>query len=387
MIDFSKIFDHPVYEVGGCVRDSILGVQVKDIDIASSLTPLEFKALCKEKKFKTFDTGIEHGTITVLIDKTPYEHTTFRKDVSCDGRNATVEYSNTIEEDLSRRDFTINAIARLSDQLIDPFGGINDLNSRKLRTVGKPEERFSEDYLRIIRAARFKSRFNMEVDVSLINAAKQLAPNIIKYVSIERVTDEIRKAQKNGADFIRAAEELGFLSFIFPECKAGDLKKELWVEHIKRSQNLSELHYFAAIFIELFHEKSFQKASEFKLSNHFAKGIRHFFESGTVLEDEISPAELRALIIKTSIYYKDLKVYTGKVLNEDTTPGLKAADEIEPAVILSIKEPFIDGTFLKKAGTAPGPHFKKILEECGNAQAEGQSRKDVEQLALKLINP
>ena len=127
MINFQQVFQYPVYIVGGYIRDHLLGIPGKDIDIASDLRPQDFKNLCQSKGYKTFDTGIEHGTITVFIEGVAYEHTTFRKDVSCDGRNATISFSQTIEEDLSRRDFTINAMALLGDQLIDPYEGQNDL--------------------------------------------------------------------------------------------------------------------------------------------------------------------------------------------------------------------------------------------------------------------
>ena len=385
MINFSKIFDHPIYEVGGCVRDSLLKLPIKDVDLASSLTPQEFKNLCRERRLKTFDTGIEHGTITVMIDKIPYEHTTFRKDVSCDGRNATVTFSKTIEEDLSRRDFTINAIARLDDVMIDPFDGRHDLTKRLLRTVGNAEERFSEDYLRIIRAARFKSRLKLTATDELLSAAQKLSPQILPHVSIERISDEFRKAQKHGAAFLEDAELLGFLKLILPI--TSETNKEKWLLEVERSQTLSELHFWAAILIEPFGSKAADKAAEFKLSRHICRGIDLLYIYGVVLEEALSPGALRKLIISTKDYYADLKTYTSSVKNnpEVPLPNLESINKIESLVVASIRQPFIDGSFLKQAGLKPGPHFKLIIDQCGTEQATGADCPAVEKLATKLI--
>lgn len=388
MINFSEIFDYPIYEVGGCVRDSLLGVPVKDVDIASNLPPEDFKKLCHKLKFRTHDTGIEHGTITVIIDGIPYEHTTFRKDVSCDGRNATIEYSDTIEEDLSRRDFTINAIAKIGNELIDPFGGQQDLINKKLRTVGNAEERFSEDFLRIVRAARFISRLDLEADKELLTAAVKLSPQIPTHVSVERITDEIKKAQKHGKRFFEEAHTLGFLEVIFKETLEMDGNaRESWLSDIKNAENLNELNYFASILIPVYGNKAGEKAADLRLSRHISKGVDVLFEFQDAFSKVPKPAELRKLKLSVKEYYQDLKDYCSIVKDDPkSTANIKMISDLEPQVDESISSPFITGAFLIKYGLKPSPLFKLILEKCGNLQAEGASKSIIEQEALKLID-
>ena len=384
MINFSKIFNYPIYEVGGCVRDTLLNLPIKDTDIASDLPPKEFKNLCRKLGFRTHDTGIEHGTVTVIIDDECYEHTTFRKDVSCDGRNATIEFSKTIEEDLSRRDFTINAIAKLGDKLIDPFKGQTDLKNRVLKTVGNPSERFSEDYLRIIRAARFISRLQLNADKALVEAANKLAPNIIKYVSIERISDEIKKAQKHAGLFFDEAEKLGFLYEIFPEVSnlsASD--KKSWLMHIKNSESKDEILYFAAILIPIYGDKAESKAASLKMSRYVSKGIAILNKLTPCLNLDINPSQLRDIMVEAKDYFDDVKGFYCEVANnsDEAVKVVQKISSFEEKVKESIQNPFINGGYLIKAGLKPSPVFKLILDDCGRLQAEGKSSSDVEEFA------
>ena len=153
------------WAVGGAVRDILSGYSAGDWDLTTQARPKEIQGLFK----RTVPIGIEHGTVGVLAsDGTLFEVTTFRKDIETDGRHATVTFADTIEEDLARRDFTINALAwhPLEQRLLDPFGGLHDLEVGILRTVGTPEKRFAEDYLRILRALRFAGRFYLTIEVS-----------------------------------------------------------------------------------------------------------------------------------------------------------------------------------------------------------------------------
>lgn len=182
---------HEAYAVGGCVRDCILSKTPHDWDITTSAQPKEVKGLFK----KTFDTGIEHGTVTVLIGKTGYEVTTYRIDGKYeDGRHPSeVVFTASLEEDLKRRDFTINAMAYNPTRgLVDLFGGVEDLKKGIIKAVGNPIERFSEDALRMLRALRFAAQLGFDIEPVTYEAIKTLAPSLSK-ISAERIQVELVK--------------------------------------------------------------------------------------------------------------------------------------------------------------------------------------------------
>lgn len=182
---------HEAYAVGGCVRDCILSKTPHDWDITTSAQPKEVKGLFK----KTFDTGIEHGTVTVLIGKTGYEVTTYRIDGKYeDGRHPSeVVFTASLEEDLKRRDFTINAMAYNPTRgLVDLFGGVEDLKKGIIKAVGNPIERFSEDALRMLRALRFAAQLGFDIEPATYEAIKTLAPSLSK-ISAERIQVELVK--------------------------------------------------------------------------------------------------------------------------------------------------------------------------------------------------
>ena len=153
------------YVVGGCVRDWVLGIPPHDFDICTSAAPEEMKEIFRDER--TIETGIKHGTLTVLMEGEPLEITTFRLDGDyLDGRHpSSVSFTRNIEEDLSRRDFTINAMAYSPREgLCDPFGGQADCKAGIIRCVGEPERRFTEDALRILRALRFSARLGFPIE-------------------------------------------------------------------------------------------------------------------------------------------------------------------------------------------------------------------------------
>lgn len=219
------------YWVGGYVRDMLLAGYThgnviptySDIDIATDARPEEVIEIFSEHN--VVPTGIVHGTVTIMIDKVVHvEVTTYRKDVSCDGRNAVVEYASSIEEDLARRDFTINAIAfnPLTGALIDPHQGANDLKKKVIKAVGEPLDRFKEDYLRIFRAARFAATLGFKIDPeTIVGMAKAVSSNNWKSrVSVERIKAEIdkcfKKADKPSVMFTELPIK-GVLAKIIPE--------------------------------------------------------------------------------------------------------------------------------------------------------------------------
>ena len=179
---------YEAYVVGGCVRDSLLGDVPHDWDITTNALPLQVKELFR----RTVDTGLQHGTVTVMIGDEGYEITTYRTDGRyTDGRHPDkVTFVPNLEEDLKRRDFTINAMAYNDvDGLVDLFGGTEDLKNGIIRCVGRAEDRFSEDALRMMRAIRFAARFGFRMDDDVRNSISGLSGTLSK-VSAERITSE-----------------------------------------------------------------------------------------------------------------------------------------------------------------------------------------------------
>lgn len=210
---------YEAYVVGGCVRDILLGNKPNDFDIATNALPEEVEEIFKDKKI--INIGKKFGTIVIYLDREKVEVTTFRSEGTyLDGRKPEkVKFLTSIEEDLSRRDFTINAIAyNRKTGFVDPFNGIKDLKMKKLTTVGNPNYRFSEDYLRIIRAVRFSCKLDFNIDKETFVAGKELSKNISK-ISIERVRDEFFKILlcNKPSIGIRLMEKLKILEIILPE--------------------------------------------------------------------------------------------------------------------------------------------------------------------------
>lgn len=188
------------YAVGGCVRDAELGLAPHDWDVCTAATPAEMQRVFAGER--TIETGLRHGTLTVILDRTPLEITTFRQDGAyLDGRHpSAVRFTRRIEDDLSRRDFTVNAMAyRPEEGVVDPFGGRRDCALRVIRCVGAPETRFAEDALRILRALRFAAKLDFTIDPATARAAVALRGTLNK-ISRERVA-----AEMNGLLLGRAA--------------------------------------------------------------------------------------------------------------------------------------------------------------------------------------
>lgn len=207
---------YEAYAVGGCVRDSVLGRIPDDWDITTSATPNETKALFP----RTFDTGIEHGTITVLVEKESFEVTTYRVDGEYeDSRHPKeVVFTRSLREDLLRRDFTINAMAYNEEEgLVDIFGGMKDLEQKTIRCVGNAQERFGEDALRILRAVRFAAQLGFEIEPDTMEGIRNLAPTLAN-ISAERIQVElIKMIVSPNPGLLKLAYELGITKVILPE--------------------------------------------------------------------------------------------------------------------------------------------------------------------------
>ncbi len=207
--------------VGGAVRDTLLGLPVKDIDLATPLLPAEVIARLSAAQIKTVPTGIEHGTVTAVLAGGPVEITTLRRDVSTDGRRATVAFAQDWQDDAARRDFTINALYAdpRSGEVLDWFGGLDDLAARHLRFIGDARQRIREDHLRILRYFRFQARFGSSpADAEAESACAELAATL-KGLSRERVGMEVMNllGLPDPAPTVARMAQLGVLAVVLPE--------------------------------------------------------------------------------------------------------------------------------------------------------------------------
>lgn len=260
------------WAVGGAVRDALLGNPGGDWDLATRARPQEVRRAFR----RTVPLSMEHGTVGVLAeDGIMYEVTTFRRDVETDGRHAVVAFADTLAEDLSRRDFTINAVAwhPLRRELFDPHGGVADLERRVLRAVGTPADRFAEDHLRILRALRFAARYGLEVDPPTWDALSG-AVAALRSLSAERIREELLKVLDADAVPSRALElyrRSGALGVLYAEL--ADLARRdpgAWgrtcsaLDHLPRGRALLRL---AALVRPLTPEEAAQVLLRLRLSN------------------------------------------------------------------------------------------------------------------------
>ena len=229
--------------VGGCVRKIIKKQIVDDIDLATNLKPNEVCDALKKKEINYYETGIEHGTVTAIIDNNKYEITSLRKDISTDGRHAKVEFSIDWKEDAARRDFSINSIYSDKDgNLFDPFNGKKDLEEGNVNFIGDAESRVKEDYLRILRYVRFFINYsNQSHDPKIIKIIKKNIGGVSK-LSSERLLDELKKLTKSNA-FLEIFKDntcLELIKIIFPQLKNLDNFRKI-NSHAK--ENLSKVDF------------------------------------------------------------------------------------------------------------------------------------------------
>ena len=219
------------YIVGGCVRDAVLGKEPSDWDITTNALPGDVKKLFR----RTIDTGIQHGTVTVMMGKEGYEVTTYRIDGKYeDSRHPSeVTFTRDLTEDMRRRDFTINAMAYNDrDGIVDRFGGLEDLEKKIIRCVGDPRERFSEDALRIMRAVRFAAQLDYDIEEKTLEAIKELAPSL-RRISAERVQTELLKLLvSDHPEKIKTAFELGITAIVLPEFDRCMFTEQVNIHHM-----------------------------------------------------------------------------------------------------------------------------------------------------------
>lgn len=296
-------YGYDAYAVGGCIRDSILGREPNDWDITTSALPGQVKAVFP----KTIDTGIQHGTVTVMIDHEGFEVTTYRIDGEYEDMRhpKEVSFTNNLIEDLKRRDFTINAMAyNDKNGLVDAFGGRQDLQNGVIRCVGVAKERFEEDALRVLRGVRFAAQLGFDIEEETRNAMCELAGNLAA-ISAERIQVELVKLlTSKHPEMLRTAWRLGITSVILPEFDAMMKTQQHNPHHI---YSVGE-HTIHAL-MNITEEKSLRIAvllhdvGKPQTESVDEEGISHFYEHAAVGEEMVHKI-LRRLKFDNDTLYK-----------------------------------------------------------------------------------
>ncbi len=237
--------------VGGCVRDTMLGIEASDVDLATRLAPDEVIARLGKARIKAVPTGIAHGTVTAVIHGRPIEVTTLRRDVSTDGRHAVVAFTDDWREDAARRDFTINALSAVpeSGAIHDYFGGLADIDARRVRFIGDPLQRIAEDHLRILRFFRFHARFGAGKPDPAGTDACAARANDLMALSRERIADELLKllALPDPAPTLALMIARGILKPVLPEIVSADRLVRLVARESAAGQPAHPIRRLAAL--------------------------------------------------------------------------------------------------------------------------------------------
>ena len=348
--------------VGGCVRKHLSNGKIDDIDIATILTTDQIKEKFKDTNFKVIDTGIKHGTVTILFNKFKVELTTLRKDIQTDGRHAKVEFTDDWKQDSERRDFTINAIyLDINGKIFDPQMGTLDLKNHNIKFIGDPQRRIEEDYLRIIRFIRFKIMYDSKVEPSTSDIIKQNLDGI-KKISKERILIELLKIL-DLENFLRINQDGNLkeiFSMIFPEFLY--LNR---LERLKKVYNNTELNRDILLGTLLIDEK-----------DNYEYFI-HKYKASNKMKETLEKLKKNLLILKSNkdFFEKDLikNVYlNGKnhlialnLIYYSMNSKVKIIDFSKIYnKILKTKVPLfpINGEFLKKKGMKEGQFLGNVLK-------------------------
>ena len=360
--DESKEKDVAMF-VGGCVRNYLQSKKIVDIDIATILTPDEIKKKLRNSKFKVIDTGLEHGSVTIVIDHNKFELTTLRKDVKTDGRHAEIKTIDDWKEDSKRRDFTINAIyLSKKGKIFDPQLGVSDLKNNIVKFIGDPQTRIEEDFLRIIRFLRFTIQYNSSIEHSTVQAIK-LNLNGVKALSKERVLSELLKILKieNFFKLIDTKKELTeIFLLIFPELKYLNRFKNfsLTRNHIENS----EILFLSILLIDLKDNHEYF-CHKYKVSNKTRDNLRLL---GSKFKELQTDKEFFKKNLKNNAYnmgLKNLKIlFTLNLLNKKKISN-KEISAFKVIDKISIPKFPFDGKFLLKKGVQEGKKIGIILKE------------------------
>ncbi len=349
--------------VGGCVRKYLSNDEIDDIDIATILSSEEIKERFNNTSFKIVETGVKHGTITLVSEKLKLEVTTLRKDLATDGRHAEVEYIDNWQLDSERRDFTINAIyLDINGKIFDPQGGRLDLKNNNVKFIGDPQKRIEEDYLRIIRFIRFKIMYDFEVEPTTLSAMK-LNLDGIKKISKERILVELYKILdlNNFKNLNESTDLKEIFILIFPEFK--NLKRLVRLNKIFDYSQVSRSLLLGALLID---DKDTHEyfGHKFNISNNikddlnsFAKNLKLIKENKNFLNKDL----------EKNIYLYDKNYLINlNILNFAINAKIKFRDfsETLKKILTSKTHKFtIDGKYLMKNGMQQGLQMGKVLKE------------------------
>ena len=351
--------------VGGCVRKSLCGESVDDIDLATSLEPHEVKKKLTKGNIKVIDTGISHGTVTAILNQKKFEITTLRKDVSTDGRHANVLFTLNWEQDAKRRDFTINAIyADIEGRIFDPLNGIPDLHNGKIKFIGMPEERIQEDYLRILRYFRFFTQYSKtDYDSDIIRSIK-ININGLNKISNERIFDELKKilSLKSVYNLFNNNQSKEIILNIFPELK--------YYERLNKISSLDKKlkdkydNYLTLALLVIDQSNNFEYfCHKYKTSNNIENRFKNISKNFENLKNKKFYSEEN---IKKSIYFtsknevKDLLLFSTCI--NDKTEILNVEKLLDYVNNCEIPKFPISGDYLKKHGYETGQKLGKKLK-------------------------
>ncbi len=349
--------------VGGCVRKHLSNEKIDDIDIATILTTNQIREKFKDTSLKIVDTGIKHGTVTLVSDKHKVELTTLRKDIKTDGRHAEVEYTDDWKQDSDRRDFTINAIyLDINGKIFDPQMGKADLENKIVKFIGDPQKRIEEDYLRIIRFIRFKIMYDTAVEPTTSNAIKQNLDGI-KKISKERILIELLKILdlKNFLKINESSNLREIFSMIFPEFLY--LNR---LDRLKKVYKQSELNRDILLAALLIDEKNNHEyfLHKYNASNKITEMLSKFNKNLIELKNDKDYFEKD---LTRNIYFNGKKhLIALNLINFSINAKVKFYDFSKILnKILKTKVPIfsIDGELLKQKGMKEGQSLGKVLKE------------------------
>ncbi len=366
---------YEAYAVGGCVRDTLLGRRPGDWDITTSAFPDQVKQLFH----RTIDTGIEHGTVTIMMDHVGYEVTTYRIDGEYeDGRHPKqVSFTSNLLEDLKRRDFTINAMAYShSTGIVDAFDGIGDLEQGVIRCVGDAMERFTEDALRILRAIRFSAQLGFSIEPDTWNAIFQIAPNIAK-VSKERIQVELTKTLlSDHPEYVKQVYETGISTYV------SDAFCRVPWQDIRISEKLPKEKYvrWAAFLRVVSPQQAVQILKDLKLDNDTIQKVKTLVSwSGKELPETSSAVRRAMSQMEPEVWdtLMELNGYSGRI--RDLSLRIR-----ENGDCLSLKTLAVKGADLIAAGVKPGKEMGEILNQMLDAVLERPELNEKEILLDRL---